>query len=41
MRLADSYGVPRADFIYEYYGNELDQTWLDRMGKCGTASGSA
>jgi RNA polymerase primary sigma factor len=38
MRLADSYGVPRAQFISEYYGNELDQTWLDRMGKCGTRS---
>ena len=31
MRLADSFGVPRADFITEYYGNELDQTWLDRQ----------
>lgn len=35
MRLADSYGVPRPDFISEYYGNELDQTWLDRIGTCG------
>jgi RNA polymerase primary sigma factor len=31
MRLADSHGVSRAGFISEYYGNELDQTWLDRM----------
>src|SRR5262249_46876925 len=31
MRLADSYGVPRQQFIDEYFGNELDQTWLDRM----------
>ena len=31
MRLADSYGVPRQHFIDEYYGNELDQTWLDRV----------
>ena len=31
MRLADSYGVSRQDFIEQYYGNELDQTWLDRM----------
>ena len=31
MRLADSHGVQRASFISEYYGNELDQTWLDRM----------
>jgi RNA polymerase primary sigma factor len=35
MRLADSYGVARTDFIDEYYGNELDQTWLDRMAKLG------
>jgi RNA polymerase primary sigma factor len=33
MRLADSYGVSRPSFIAEYYGNELDQTWLDRMEK--------
>jgi len=38
MRLADSYGVPRQDFITEYYGNELDQTWLDRQAKCGIKS---
>jgi RNA polymerase primary sigma factor len=31
MRLADSYGVPRQEFIDEYFGNELDQAWLDRM----------
>ncbi len=35
MRLADSYGVPRVEFISEYYGNELDQTWLDRVGANG------
>ena len=35
MRLADSYGVPRQHFIDEYYGNELDQTWLDRVGGNG------
>jgi RNA polymerase primary sigma factor len=33
MRLADSYGVPRQTFIDEYFGNELDQTWLDRMAE--------
>ncbi len=31
MRFADSYGVPRSEFIDEYFGNELDQTWLTRM----------
>jgi RNA polymerase primary sigma factor len=35
MRLADSYGVPRQQFIDEYYGNELDQTWLDRVAANG------
>ncbi|MEL7047426.1 MAG: RNA polymerase sigma factor RpoD [Pseudomonadota bacterium] len=33
MRLGDSYGVPRQAFIDEYFGNELDQTWLDRVSK--------
>ncbi len=33
MRLADSYGVTRSDFIAEYYGNELDQTWIEKIGK--------
>ncbi len=33
MRLADGYAIARTDFIAEYYGNELDQTWLDRI--CG------
>ena len=36
MRLADAYGVARTDFIAEYYGNELDQTWLDRQQKAGS-----
>src|SRR5262245_52626202 len=35
MRLADSFGVPRQDFVDEYFGNELDQTWLDRMATSG------
>ena len=35
MRLGDSYGVPRQQFIDEYFGNELDQTWLDRMSSNG------
>ncbi|MBX9588528.1 MAG: RNA polymerase sigma factor RpoD [Hyphomonadaceae bacterium] len=36
MRLADSYGVPRQQFIDEYYGNELDQGWFDRMASSGS-----
>jgi RNA polymerase primary sigma factor len=35
MRLAESYGVPRPAFIDEYFGNELDQTWLDRVSGLG------
>jgi len=35
MRLADSYGVPRQQFIDEYFGNELDQSWLERMATSG------
>jgi len=40
MRLADSYGVPRQHFIDEYYGNELDQTWLDRVADHGKKWGN-
>ncbi|WP_334147472.1 RNA polymerase sigma factor RpoD [Hyphomicrobium sp.] len=40
MRLADSYGVPRQQFIDEYFGNELDQTWLDRMAENGKKWGN-
>ena len=35
MRLADSYGVPRQNFIDEYFGNELDQAWIERMTESG------
>jgi len=35
MRLADACGVSRQAFIGEYFGNELDQTWLDRMAQQG------
>jgi RNA polymerase primary sigma factor len=35
MRLADSYGVPRQQFIDEYFGNELDQAWIERMSAVG------
>ncbi|WP_072391370.1 RNA polymerase sigma factor RpoD [Hyphomicrobium sp. CS1GBMeth3] len=40
MRLADSYGVPRQTFIDEYFGNELDQTWLDRVADSGKKWGN-
>ncbi|MFA5901387.1 MAG: RNA polymerase sigma factor RpoD [Hyphomicrobium sp.] len=35
MRLAESCGVPRQAFIDEYFGNEIDQTWLDRVSGLG------
>ena len=35
MRLGDSYGVSRQEFMDEYYGNELDQTWVERIAGCG------
>jgi len=40
MRLADSYGVARQDFIDEYFGNELDATWLERVGAKGKKWGN-
>ncbi|MBX2805638.1 MAG: RNA polymerase sigma factor RpoD, partial [Hyphomicrobiales bacterium] len=31
LRLAESFGVKRAEFIREYQGNELDPNWADRV----------
>jgi len=33
LRLAESYGVKRDDFIAEYQSNELDPNWLRRVGR--------
>jgi RNA polymerase primary sigma factor len=33
MRLSESYGVLREDFLAEYFGNELDPNWLRRVGR--------
>src|SRR6478735_1607544 len=33
LRLAESYGVKREDFLYEYQTNELDPNWLRRVGR--------
>ncbi len=33
LRLAESYGVKRDDFIGEYQSNELDPNWLRRVGR--------
>ena len=35
MRLADAHGIPRQSYLDEYFGNELDQTWLERMSRKG------
>jgi len=31
LRLAESHGVKRDEFLHEYYGSELDPNWLDRV----------
>jgi RNA polymerase primary sigma factor len=33
MRLAESYGVAREDFLKNYMGSELDARWLNRVSK--------
>ena len=33
MRLSESYGVARLDFLTEYQGNELDPNWIRRVGR--------
>ena len=33
MRLAESHGVPREDFLKNYLGSELDPLWLNRVSK--------
>ena len=33
MRLAESYGVAREDFLKNYQGSELDPNWLNRVSK--------
>ena len=33
MRLSESYGVLREDFLKHYMGNELDPRWLNRISK--------
>src|SRR5258708_6424778 len=33
MRLAESHGVVREDFLRNYQGSELDPRWLNRVSK--------
>ncbi|MGI6246205.1 MAG: RNA polymerase sigma factor RpoD [Pseudochelatococcus sp.] len=36
MRLSESYGVTREDFLRQYQGSELDPKWILRVSKLGT-----
>jgi RNA polymerase primary sigma factor len=36
MRLAESHGVAREDFLKNYFGSELDPRWLNRVSKLST-----
>ncbi len=33
MRLAETYKIPRDEFLKEYHSNELDAEWLKRVGR--------
>ena len=33
MRLAESHGIVREDFLSNYLGSELDPLWLNRVSK--------
>jgi RNA polymerase primary sigma factor len=33
MRLSESHGVAREDFLKQYQGSELDPRWLNRVSK--------
>jgi RNA polymerase primary sigma factor len=33
MRMAETYKVPRDEFLKEYHGNELDPEWTKRVGR--------
>ncbi len=35
MRLSESYGVSREEFLRQYQGSELDPKWILRVGKLG------
>jgi RNA polymerase primary sigma factor len=36
MRLAESHGVAREDFLRNYFGSELDPLWLNRVSRLST-----
>jgi RNA polymerase primary sigma factor len=35
LRLADSYGISRPEFLKSYFGAELDPAWVDRVKEMG------
>ncbi len=35
LRLADSYGISRPEFLKAYFGSELDPAWTDRVKEMG------
>ena len=35
LRLADSYGISRPEFLKAYFGSELDPTWTDKVKPLG------
>jgi RNA polymerase primary sigma factor len=35
LRLADSYGISRSEFVRAYFGSELDPQWLDKVKALG------
>ncbi|WP_436355978.1 RNA polymerase sigma factor RpoD [Brevundimonas sp. CEF1] len=35
LRLADSYGISRPEFLKSYFGSELDPNWADRVKEMG------
>jgi RNA polymerase primary sigma factor len=35
LRLADSYGISRPEFLKSYFGSELDPTWAERVKEMG------
>ena len=37
LRLAESYGIQRTDFLKQYQGTELDPEWIDRVSTLTTA----
>ena len=41
VRLADSHGVNRQEFLNEYLGNELDPDWLERVSSLQTRGWSS